>query len=122
MVKSEFFFNISKGVLRSVIVTTILLAIYSILMNFVDFSMKTVSVVYMVITCVSIVYGAIYASKTNGHKGWISGLSVSALYMLILLIITALINGGLGFSSVMVVQIMLALGVGTLSGMLGINI
>ncbi|GAA0685372.1 MULTISPECIES: TIGR04086 family membrane protein [Clostridium] len=122
MEKSEFFFNISKGVLRSVIVTTILLAIYSILMNFVDFSMKTVSVVYMVITCVSIVYGAIYASKTNGHKGWISGLSVSALYMLILLIITALINGGLGFSSVMVVQIMLALGVGTLSGMLGINI
>lgn len=122
MEKSEFFFNISKGVLRSVIVTTILLAIYSILMNFVDFSMKTVSVVYMVITCVSIVYGAIYASKTNGHKGWISGLSVSALYMLILLIITAFINGGLGFSSVMVVQIMLALGVGTLSGMLGINI
>lgn len=122
MEKSEFFFNISKGVLRSVIVTTILLVIYSILMNFVDFSMKTVSVVYMVITCVSIVYGAIYASKTNGHKGWISGLSVSALYMLILLIITALINGGLGFSSVMVVQIMLALGVGTLSGMLGINI
>ena len=122
MEKSEFFFNISKGVLRSVIVTTILLAIYSILMNFVYFSMKTVSVVYMVLTCACIVYGAIYASKTNGHKGWISGLSVSTLYMLILLIITALINGGLGFSSVMVVKIMLALGVGTLSGMLGINI
>ncbi|MCI6277886.1 MAG: TIGR04086 family membrane protein [Clostridium sp.] len=122
MEKSEFFFNISKGVLRSVIVTTILLAIYSILMNFVDFSMKTVSVVYMVISCVSIVYGAIYASKTNGHKGWISGLAVSAFYMTLLLVLTALINGGLGFSGVMVVQILLALGVGTLSGMLGINI
>ena len=112
MEKSEFFFNISKGVLRSVIVTTILLAIYSILMNFVDFSMKTVSVVYMVISCVSIVYGAIYASKTNGHKGWISGLAVSAFYMTLLLV----------FSGVMVVQILLALGVGTWSGMLGINI
>lgn len=122
MEKSEFFLNISKGVLRSVIATTILLVIYSILMNFVDFSMKTVSIVYMVMTCISIVYGAIYASKTNGHKGWVSGLAVSAIYMFILLIITLLLNGGLGFSSVMVIQILLALGVGTLSGMLGINI
>lgn len=122
MEKSEFFLNISKGVLRSVIATTILLVIYSILMNFIDFSMKTVSIVYMVMTCISIVYGAIYASKTNGHKGWVSGLAVSAIYMFILLIITLLINGGLGFSSIMVIQILLALGVGTLSGMLGINI
>ncbi len=122
MGKSEYFLNISKGVLRAVIGTTILLGIYSILMNYFDFSSKVVSAVYMVITCVSIVYGSIYSSKANGQKGWLSGFMVSAMYMMILVIITALINGGFASSGTIVVQILIALSVGTLSGMLGINI
>ncbi len=123
MNKSEFFLNISKGILRAVILTFIIMFVYSIIGSFLDMSSKVSSVVYLICTCLSIVYGAMYASKSNGEKGWICGIYTAAIYMLLLFIATGIFGG---FSSIINIQslyrIVLALLVGVLSGMLGINI
>ncbi|WP_027634068.1 TIGR04086 family membrane protein [Clostridium hydrogeniformans] len=122
MEKKALMVNVSKGVLRGVILTTVCLVIYSIIMNFVDISPKTTSVVYMVITSLSILLGSVYSSKINGEKGWIVGLLVALIYMALLMIVTALVNGGLVFTTLILVQLILALLVGFFSGMLGINL
>lgn len=122
MDKKALMVNVSKGVLRGVILTTVCLVIYSIIMNFVDMSPKTTSVVYMVITSLSILLGSVYSSRINGENGWIVGLLVALIYMALLIIVTALVNGGLVFTTLILVQLILALLVGVFSGMLGINL
>lgn len=123
MDKNEFMLNISKGTLRAVMMTIIFMVVYSIMMNFFDFSTKVSSVVYLVTTCLSIVYGAIYASKANNQKGWLTGIMTALVYMILLLVVSSIINGTANlFTLASFIRVFLALAVGTLSGMLGINI
>lgn len=122
MDKKVLMLDVSGGVLRGVIATTILLIIYSIVMNFVDVTPKVTSMVYMVTTCLSIAFGGIYSAKTHGEKGWLAGLLVGAVYVAILIIVTALVNRGVSVSLFVLIQVMVSLAVGTLSGMLGVNI
>lgn len=122
MENRDFALKVSRGVLVAIILTTVTLLIYSLLMNYVDFSLKATKIVYMVITCLSVVFGAIYASRKNGEKGWLCGLMVAIGYMAILLIVTALVNCASPFNMTALVQIVIASIVGSLAGMLGINI
>lgn len=122
MEKSDLALKVSRGVLAAITLTTISLLIYSLLMNYVDFSLQATKIVYMVISCLSVVLGSMYASRKNGEKGWLCGLGVAVGYMMILLIITALVNGASPFNMTAFIQITIACAVGVLSGMLGINI
>lgn len=122
MEKSDFAFKISRGILVAITLTTISLLIYSLLMNYVDFSLQATKIVYMVISCLSVVLGSMYASRKNGQKGWLCGFGVAIGYMAILLIITSLLNSGSPFNLTSLVQVIIACAVGVLSGMLGINI
>lgn len=122
MEKSDFAFKVSRGILVAVTLTTISLLIYSLLMNYVDFSLQATKIVYMVISCLSVVLGSMYASRKNGQKGWLCGFGVAIGYMAILLIITSLLNNGSPFNLTSLVQVIIACAVGVLSGMLGINI
>lgn len=122
MEKSDFAFKVSRGILVAVTLTTISLLIYSLLMNYVDFSLQATKIVYMVISCLSVVLGSMYASRKNGQKGWLCGFGVAIGYMAILLIITSLLNSGSPFNLTSLVQVIIACAVGVLSGMLGINI
>lgn len=123
MNKKQYFLNISKGTVRAILLTIIVMLVYSIIMNFTDLSLKTSSVVYLVTTCLSIVYGAIYASKANNKKGWFTGLITALLYMVIIFIVAMITNGPAVILTLEAfLRLILALAVGALSGMLGINI
>lgn len=117
------YLSIAEGVLRGFILTLILILIFAAVMSFTEVSPDVSSVFYMVTTLISVMYGTIYAVRKIKRRGWIVGASVSMLYMLILYIIyiiggrdSSILNSG------MYIRILLALAVGILSGMLGINI
>lgn len=115
--------KISKGILRAVILTIIMLVIYAIFMSFVDTSEKTNSVVYLVISCLSIVYGAMFASKSIGKRGYIVGSMVAFIYMIIVTLIFLMGNDkNAVFNIITLYKFIIAMAIGALSGMLGINI
>ena len=91
-------------------------------LSFTDISGRVVSVTFLLITCISIIYGAIYAAKKNNRKGWLTGLAVSLTYMLILYIISGLFFGDYSINTKDLTRLVIAVLVGVLSGMLGINI
>ena len=119
---SKYFSNVAKGVLRSLIATMIFVVAISIVMSFSLLSVKTLSVTWVVITCLSILLGAMYASRKNGEKGWIVGFGVGLCYFILILIVSAIFRGNMSFSINDLWRGLLALAVGVLSGMLGINI
>ncbi|MBU3158620.1 TIGR04086 family membrane protein [Clostridium frigoris] len=111
-----------EGVFRAAILTLIILVIYSIVTTVLPASMKVTSVFYIVITLVSVLYGSIFAAKKAGEKGWLMGIMVATTYMLLLYLVKVLGGGSSAIGMREIVRALLALGIGTLSGMLGINL
>ncbi len=111
-----------EGVFRAAILTLIILVIYSIITTYLPASMKVTSVFYIVITLLSVLYGSVFAAKKAGEKGWLMGLMVAVTYMLVLYLVKVCGGGSAAIGMREVIRTALALGIGTLSGMLGINL
>ncbi|GIM28635.1 membrane protein [Clostridium polyendosporum] len=114
--------SVTKGVLRAIIATVFLVIVLSICMSFVFPNIKTLSVAWVVITCISILLGSVYAARKNGEKGWFVGLGVAFLYYIGLLILSAVFKDMINFTIADIYRMLIALVIGVLSGMLGINI
>jgi putative membrane protein (TIGR04086 family) len=122
MEKNIKFSCVGAGVLRSSILTLIAMLIYSGIITIIPDNMKVKAVVIMIITCLSVLYGAAYAAKKAKRKGWITGVLVALFYCLLVYVISILSgrNAVLGLSDIL--RVCIALFVGALSGMLGINL
>ncbi|WP_434296340.1 TIGR04086 family membrane protein [Clostridium sporogenes] len=113
---------IVQGLLRAIIITVIMLLIFAVILTFKDIGEKISSIIYLLITILSIMYGTIYAVRKINKKGWLIGLVISIMYMAIIYIISIVSGNTLTFGSDRFIRIFLALILGILSGMLGINI
>lgn len=113
---------ISEGVVRSFFLTLILLLIYAVVTSFVDTNTKFDSAYKVVITALGVMYGTLYAVRKIRKRGWLIGLIIAFLYMLVIYILSVISGRGFTISSFSMIRIILALGVGALSGMLGVNI
>lgn len=114
--------NCGKGVLRAFFVTLILLLVLSLISANFDVSSGIRSSGLLITTLLSVMYGAIYASKKTAHKGWLNGLLVSIFYMVIFYIVAIVGGRDAALSLNDFFRVLLAVAVGTLAGMLGINI
>lgn len=120
----KYFLPIAEGVLRGFILTLILILIYAAIMTFTDISSGVSSVFYMITTLISIMYGTVYTVRKVKKKGWVIGLIISITYMIILYLLY-IISGKdstLIYNQSTLIRLALAVAVGILSGMLGINI
>ncbi|HCL4438675.1 membrane protein [Clostridium botulinum] len=113
---------IVQGLLRAIIITVIMLLMFAVILTFKDIGEKISSIIYLLITILSIMYGTIYAVRKINKKGWLIGLVISIIYMTIIYIISIVSGNTLTFGTDRFIRIFLALILGILSGMLGINI
>ncbi|ACA56804.1 TIGR04086 family membrane protein [Clostridium botulinum] len=113
---------IVQGLLRAIIITVIMLLMFAVILTFKDIGEKISSIIYLLITILSIMYGTIYAVRKINKKGWLIGLVISIIYMVIIYIISIVSGNTLTFGTDRFIRIFLALILGILSGMLGINI
>lgn len=109
-----------KGAVISLILTLIIIIGVSIFMLFKDVATSTFNIIFIAINSVSIVIGAVVATRINEENGWLVGLLVSIIYYLIIALISFFL-GAEGFSfSLTRFGIFMIMGV--LSGMLGVNL
>lgn len=112
----------AEGVLRGFIMTVILLLIFAVIMTFTEVSDKVSSMFYLITTLLSIMYGSIYAVKKIKRRGWLIGIIVAILYLLILYIVSIISGNSAVLGIDRIKRFGLALLVGVLSGMIGVNI
>lgn len=125
MVKRSKISCVSVGLVRATIVTLICFLAYTLIATFcfgTIENMKVNSIFIMIFSCFSIFYGAVWAARTSGEKGWLMGLSVSILYIVIIYIISIAAGREAALVGRDFVRAIIAMVVGTLSGMIGINI
>lgn len=111
-----------EGVIRGFIITVILLLIFAVVMTFIEVSSGVSYIVYLVTTIVSIMYASIYAVRKIGERGWLIGIIVTLLYLFILYIVSIISGNSAVIGMDGIKRLVLALMVGALSGMIGINL
>ncbi|SHI33791.1 putative membrane protein, TIGR04086 family [Clostridium cavendishii DSM 21758] len=119
---SSCFINVTKGLLRGLILTLICVLAISLVMSFKDLGSSVLGVLWVITTCVSIFIGATYAAKRNGEKGWLVGLILAIVYYLVIMIISSIFRGEIHLGIMDGARLLIAMAIGLLSGMLGINI
>lgn len=121
MEKNNSYLPAAEGVLRGFIITVVLLLIFAVIMTFTEVSQKVSSVFYLVTTILSIMYGSIYAVRKIKKRGWLVGIIVTVMYLLILYIVSVVSGNSAVIGADRLTRFGLALIVGILSGMIGIN-
>ena len=111
-----------EGVLRGFMLTLVALLIYSVVLKFATLSDGISSMFILVLTLISILYGSIFSAKKISKKGWLVGASVGLLYIVIIYLVSLLAGREAALSLKDLIRVTLAVVVGGLSGMLGINI
>jgi putative membrane protein (TIGR04086 family) len=113
---------VGKGVLRSCVITLFIAFIIALVQTFGNIGESVLSVSILVTTMISIIYGTIYATRKINSKGWIIGILVALLYMIMIYITSAVLGSRDSLAIKDLWRLLLALAAGALSGMLGINL
>ena len=116
------FFHIGIGCLRSVVITLVMFFIVAVVMLFTEIKPSALNAIAVVGAMLSIVYGAIYSAKKIGSRGWLIGMLVAFMYMLFIYLIAIATGSTSSFSTYRLYILLISLGVGAFSGMLGINL
>jgi len=122
MENSKYFKSVLKGTIGTIILSFIGIAVLSMLMTKLVFSKGVFNMVYVIISLCSLSLGAIIGAKKNEAKGWLVGFGVALGYYVVLFILSSSFSGEITFKLFDLTKLIIALAVGTLAGMLGINL
>ena len=122
MENSKFFKSVLKGTTGSLIFSFIGITILSLLMTKLVFSKGIFNMIYVIISLCSLSLGAIIGAKKNESKGWLVGLGVAIGYYLVLFALSSSFSSETTFKLFDLAKLSIMLAVGTLAGMLGINL
>ncbi|MFT8350377.1 TIGR04086 family membrane protein [Clostridium saccharoperbutylacetonicum] len=122
MENAKYLKSVAKGTIGTIIFSFIGVAVLSLLMTKLAFSKGIFNAIYVIISLCSLSLGAVIGAKRNESKGWLVGFGVAIGYYLVLFILTSCFSGELVFNLFDFVKLIIALAVGTLAGMLGINL
>ncbi|MDD6735572.1 MAG: TIGR04086 family membrane protein [Clostridiales bacterium] len=115
------FKKILKAVLLSLIISIVLAGILSVIVYFSDMSDRTVSMLVSAASAVSVLAGALVLAKNIERGGLLNGLAVAAGYYAVLLAVSLIVNGSVGFGAYNLLRLAVILASGMLGGVLGIN-
>lgn len=121
MENNNYFKCILKGTVGALLFAFLGLILLSFLMTKLVFSKHMFNVLYLVISLISLALGAIIAARKKQSKGMFVGFGVTVCYSVIIYIIYMIINGSFSFNKFELFKLIIALIVGGLGGVLGVN-
>ena len=118
----SFVISVLKGWIGAVLLTFMLMLILSLAMIKFELNDNIYSIIFTVITVVSLVIGAVLAARNNGERGWLTGGIVGLLFFVFIFVFSSVINGSFAFDITQIYKLIGCFGVGTIAGILGINL
>ena len=109
--------NIVKGVGISLLLTVILLIIFSLILTYTNISENTINPVIMIITALSILIGSSLSNTKIKKNGGIIG----GIYILLLYIVSSLLNWKFSVNIQSILMIVIGIVFGILGGIIGVN-
>lgn len=113
--------RIIKGTGFSVMVTIIILLIYSCLLTYTTINENTMPVVVVVVTALSILIGSFISSMNIKKNGIANGAFVGLIYILIIYFISSITSGNFGFTIASIIMMLASILSGAIGGIIGVN-
>lgn len=113
---------ILKGLGISVIITLILLLIFSIILTYTGISEKTIPAVVITITGISIIVASSIINHRLKKNGLLNGGIIGGTYILLLYIVSSVLSGSFELTLVSLIMIIVGIVTGMLGGIIGVNI
>ena len=114
--------NILKGTIISMLLTLILLTIYSALLSFTNISENTITPVVLVMTGISILIGSSMSSIHIKKQGMLNGGLIGLIYMLFIYILSSIFLVGFELNLNCILMITTGVITGMLGGIIGVNL
>jgi putative membrane protein (TIGR04086 family) len=115
-------FTIGKGILLSYIVTIPLFLIFAFILSYTDFPEKYVSTVVIIATIVSVLVASSTVTRNARNKGWLNGIVVGFVYMLVLYVVSSLVLDNYSINRYVITMTVIGVLTGAIGGIIGINV
>lgn len=120
--KNKNIVNILKGTVISILLSLILLTIYSALLSFTNISESTMTTVVLVITGISILLGSSMSSINIKRQGMLNGGLVGLIYVLLIYLLSSIFLVGFQFNLNSIIMIAVGILTGMIGGIIGVNL
>lgn len=118
---NNYIVRISTGIAISVLLTLILLFIFSIILAYTNTSESVIIPVIIGITGISILSGSSIATSKIKKKGIANGMIVGGIYIFILYLISSILNASFSLNMHSIVMIIIGIIAGAIGGIVGVN-
>lgn len=119
--ESNIFIKIVKGTIMSLLITFMLLLIFSIVLTYTHIPESAINPVIMVITAISILIGSSIENNKIKKNGLINGGIIGGLYIFIIYIISSILNWKFSLNMQSIIMIVIGIVFGILGGIIGVN-
>lgn len=113
--------RVLKGTGLAVIITLVMLLIYSCLLTYTNINESTMSAVVIVVTALSILVGSFMSSINIKKNGLTNGALVGLFYILVIYMLSSIINGNFGVNFQSIIMIVASILAGSIGGIIGVN-
>lgn len=116
------FIRIIKGSIIAIVITLILLFIFSIILTYTSIKESAMSPVVIVITAVSILIGSSISTLKIKKMGLVNGALVGLIYILTIYVISSITGLGFALQLQTIIMMLAAIGAGMIGGIIGVNL
>lgn len=113
--------NVLKGAGISLLMTVILLIIFSLLLTYTNIQENVINPVIIMITAVSILIGSSIGIGKMKKDGLINGAIVGVVYMIVIYLISSILNWKFKLNIQSIIMIGIGIAFGILGGIIGVN-
>lgn len=114
--------NILKGSAISIILTLVLLFVFSLILTYTNIQESMMAPVVIIITAISILVGSSISSLKIRKKGIINGALVGLIYILTIYLISSITGTGFLLNITSIIMIVSSVIAGIIGGIIGVNL
>ncbi len=114
--------GILKGSIISILLTLILLMIFSVILTYSNVSENAMPTVIIIITAFSILLGSQITTRKIKKNGILNGAIVGTIYILLLYLISSVVTNNFALGHYSIIMIITSILTGGLGGIIGVNL
>lgn len=111
-----------KTILFSILLTLILLFLYSILLSYTRVPESTIPIIIIIISGVSILISSIVCMLKIKNNGIVNGGIIGLIYMLVIYLLSSIVQTGFNLNIYSIIMIIVGVLCGMIGGIIGVNI
>ena len=120
--KKQNVIRITKGSVIAIIMTLILLFIFSVLLTYTKLQESCITPVIIIITAISVLVGSSISTLKIKKNGLINGFIVGIIYFLVIYILSSFMGSGFALSLNSVIMLVSIIVSGMIGGIIGVNL